>query len=344
MTELLQKNADQNLTNCAAKNFNGIDLIKFICAFLVCIIHVDPLPQTLFPAAANINFILQQGLCRIAVPFFFMASGFFLFKEMGPGAVNREKIRTYCFKLLRLLGIWTVLLRTGDMGHLWYLGATVVAVTVLGALLRRGMKYSHLFVLASGLYLIGLLDDSYYGLIYPLEKISVLAYGIKAYHFLFWSTRNGLFMGFIFVLIGAFLANHTVQINIKTSVCCFVISTLLMLAEVLVLKHLSFQKDYNMTVFLLPTSFFFFNIAANMNLKDSKIYKRLRVLGVMLFFLHQLIDLYIGLFLEAVVMFMGMDLAVFRLPLVLVISLAIGLIVEHISKHEKFQWLRWLYC
>lgn len=53
--------------------FNGIDLVKFLCAYLVCIIHVTPIK---FPIAgiesSHISFWLQQCLCRVAVPFYFI--------------------------------------------------------------------------------------------------------------------------------------------------------------------------------------------------------------------------------------------------------------------------------
>ena len=81
----------ENRKNLAqtSRNYNGVDLIKFICAFLVCMIHIPPLPtQTEDEVFLNkdifgmINTLIQGGVCRIAVPFFFVAAGFFLFKKM----------------------------------------------------------------------------------------------------------------------------------------------------------------------------------------------------------------------------------------------------------------------
>ena len=59
--------------------FNGIDLFKFICAFMVCMIHVPPFQTSVF-GLDRLNFYLMQGVCRIAVPYFFVSSGFLLFR------------------------------------------------------------------------------------------------------------------------------------------------------------------------------------------------------------------------------------------------------------------------
>lgn len=77
--------------------YNGIDIIKFICAFLICIIHIQ-----LFDLEAidnnllsYLNFGLKHCLCRIAVPFYFTASGFFLFRKMDFHSLNEDRIKGY---------------------------------------------------------------------------------------------------------------------------------------------------------------------------------------------------------------------------------------------------------
>lgn len=56
-------------------------LMKLICAFLVVVIHAKFSTPGYF-AWAQYN-IVSEGLCRIAVPFFFFASGYYLAKHMG---------------------------------------------------------------------------------------------------------------------------------------------------------------------------------------------------------------------------------------------------------------------
>ncbi|MBQ6686626.1 MAG: acyltransferase family protein, partial [Firmicutes bacterium] len=55
------------------RRYASIDAARFFCALLVVAIHVRPL-ETYTELG---NFLLDKGLCRIAVPFFFLVSGFF---------------------------------------------------------------------------------------------------------------------------------------------------------------------------------------------------------------------------------------------------------------------------
>lgn len=58
-----------------SSNHTFIDIFKFIAALLVVAIHTTPLEDI----SAKGNFYFENMLCRIAVPFFFAASGFFFF-------------------------------------------------------------------------------------------------------------------------------------------------------------------------------------------------------------------------------------------------------------------------
>ena len=57
-------------------------------------IHVAP-----FGAAekssgkAMFNYFFQNYLARIAVPFFFVSTGFLLFRKMAPGQIDESRIR-----------------------------------------------------------------------------------------------------------------------------------------------------------------------------------------------------------------------------------------------------------
>lgn len=57
-----------------AKKFNCIDLFKFLMAIVVIAIHTDPLIDSKNQILKNIVDIIYVS----AVPFFFLASGFFL--------------------------------------------------------------------------------------------------------------------------------------------------------------------------------------------------------------------------------------------------------------------------
>lgn len=59
------------------REYSAIDLAKFICAILVVSGHVAPFGLTDNEMLQLLNYGIQQWLARIAVPFFFISSGFF---------------------------------------------------------------------------------------------------------------------------------------------------------------------------------------------------------------------------------------------------------------------------
>ena len=66
-----------------------MSLMKLLCAFLVVVIHAK------FSIDDHMGIIcynmVSEGICRIAVPFFFFAAGYFLSRHMGePGWWWRE--------------------------------------------------------------------------------------------------------------------------------------------------------------------------------------------------------------------------------------------------------------
>lgn len=326
-----------------SRNYNGIDLIKFLCAIMVFTIHISPFQDTSFGAAQKLNSFFQGYLCRLAVPFFFVSSGFFLFRKMELSHLKTDVIRDYCFKIFRMIGIWSVLLVVGGTFHLWYMGATVVAMLLLNLCLRLGIRIRFVCVLAVVLYCVGLLGDSYYGLIAPLENIAVFRYGIKGYAFFFESTRNGLFMAFIFVLMGALLAHSDTKMRPKTAMAGFAASMICLLAEYLLLELYSEPKDHNMYVCLLPAVYFLFSMACSMNLKDRVIYRRLRNIGVLVYFLHIMVNKIVKLGISVVEKYLGTGCGAYEFLISLLLTFAVAVVIEWMSHKEKFRWLRWIY-
>ena len=55
-------------------SYTGIDFFRLIAALLVITIHTSPLASS----SETGDFVLTRVAARVAVPFFFMTSGFFL--------------------------------------------------------------------------------------------------------------------------------------------------------------------------------------------------------------------------------------------------------------------------
>lgn len=63
------------------KNYNGLDLLKFIMALMVVMIHVKPNAHSLFLTT------VFSPLMSISVPVFFVVSSVLLFSKLGGGPV-----------------------------------------------------------------------------------------------------------------------------------------------------------------------------------------------------------------------------------------------------------------
>lgn len=326
-------------------NFNCIDVIKFICAILVCILHIKIFKVGEFETGDFVNLIIAHAICRIAVPFYFVTAGFLLFRKTDINRIGdyKDRIQGYCFKILRLLGLWTVLLFIGKTAQLWYIGGLVVAVTLLSLLLYFKIPMKCIIAIALVLYLIGMLGDAYSSYGELLREMSFFDYLFNFYDDFFKTTRNGVFMGFIFVLMGALFAHRKIVMNMVVAFIGFAVSMGLVIAEAIRLEYCTEPKDYNMYLSLLPAVFFLFYIATHINLKDGKIYGKLRVAGMLIFYMHYFVKFIVDYVFEHINQSLNIDLTDFTLIFVLTITIITAFLIEWLSNKDKFKWLKWLY-
>ena len=91
------------------------------------------------------------------------------------------------------------LLFDGSYFHLWYLPSLIAAIVVVW-LLKKIRSEKTVWIIAILLFVIGTAANTYVQLLPTLQPI------VHAYNSVFLSTRNGLFFGTIFVLMGSQLA------------------------------------------------------------------------------------------------------------------------------------------
>lgn len=278
----------------------GIDYFRLIAAFLVVAVHTSPLTSV----DGTADFVLTRVIARVAVPFFFMASGFFLL----PGYMNRQdtepdKLYKFLQKTAMLYGI-TVLLYLpinlyagyfqmqlllpnlikdiifdGTFYHLWYFPAAMMGATLVYLLLKK-FKSEHVFQITLILYLIGLFGDSYYGI---TEQIPFL----KSFYdviFVFCDyTRNGLFFAPVFFMLGGIIAGQSRHYQAKECWLGLSVSLALMLAEGLCLHDFNLQRHDSMYFMLLPGMFFLFQ---SLLLWRGQGNKSLRDISVIIYLIH----------------------------------------------------------
>lgn len=196
----------------------GPDLFRIPAALLVVSIHTSPLASF----GGEADFILTRIFARIAVPFFFMATGYFLLPScLGERSGQSKALWIFIKKLSGLylaatllyfpvniyaghlqgrtpLSLLRMFLFEGTFYHLWYLPACILG-TLLLFLGSRLLPFGALFAVTVLLYLLGLLGDSYYGFL-PEGSVVKGIYDLMLE--LFYQTRGGLFYAPLFLAEG----------------------------------------------------------------------------------------------------------------------------------------------
>jgi len=280
-------------------------------------------------------------LARIAVPFYFACAGYFLYCKLDTEHINWRLVRNYIFKILRLYAIWMTIVIFGPKYNLWFLPALAVAVVLLCLLLQYKFSISSLIILSLFFYGIGLLGDSYEGILEMLLNKNSLVF--KGYLFFLHTSFKGIFWGMPFVMIGLVFAKYKIKISSVVAVIGFIVSMILMGAEAyfLVTNHLS--RDYNTYVMLLPTIFFLMAFVLNYYYMGcTGNFYRLRVVGIIVYFVH--------LFVHAILkqlfkMTGGVDCvsSLMLFTLTLLMSVCLGIIVDRLASTTKYSFFKYLY-
>ena len=158
----LNSNLSYDSSQKSVKNsYTGVDFLKLL--FAICIIALHTKALNIFPDI--IDYMITRAIFRVAVPYFFVATGFFLGKKLlvTPKEKYFKVIWSYCLRLLKPLVVFEtisliyyglnflgsgksivstlrILLRTiifYPYGALWFVQACIVGVLLLYPFLRR---------------------------------------------------------------------------------------------------------------------------------------------------------------------------------------------------------------
>lgn len=293
------------------KNYYALDIAKFISALLVICIHTGPL----LDVDQNANFIVVQIIARIAVPFFFIVSGFLFFQKIDfrrewNDYENIAKLKHYVGRLFKIYVIWSILylpfnywiLHTGDgltwmafatyirdffftgsFYHLWFLPALMFAVCAVYFMIST-LSMRKTLIITMILYVIGM-----FGNVYPklLDTLPVIHLMWKSYASIFVTTRNGLFFGMVFIALGAYFAKKTMYLKRPFLVIGLILSFILLLVECFTIRKHGFMSDLaSMYFMLMPCVSFLFLLLLRIPLSSHKIYKTLRKLSLLIYVSH----------------------------------------------------------
>ena len=235
-------------------NYKLLDLMKFICAFLVIGIHTRPL-QAVSDVADK---LFYYDISNYAVPFFYACTGYFLIVRQQNKGVH-EKICFRIKKVLRLYVIWSIiylpltfcgwiiegnrelvyLLRcvrnfilVGENFYswaLWYLNGLVFALIFIDLLLRK-FSIKQIVKFGSVMYVLGIILTMFEGHLNKLPM--VVSAAVKLYFAAFVTTRNGLFQSLIFVSIGMLVAETEKLGKLRISTGSIIAAALMYLTKI----------------------------------------------------------------------------------------------------------------
>lgn len=279
--------------------YTGIDEFRLAAALLVITIHTSPLAS----CSETGDFFLTRVIARVAVPFFLMASGFFLISQYA-----RDAGRLWAFlkKTAVLYGISIAvylplnlyngyfsgkhflpelikdLVFDGTMYHLWYLPASMLGAGIAWYAVRR-LGFKKALIVTLGLYAAGLLGDSYYGI---AEKLPILSVFYQNLFEITDYTRNGIFFAPVFLVMGGMAAEEAARgesLSLQICGAGLGVSFLLMSCEGLLLRELGIQRHDSMYLFLLPCMYFLFRLLL---FRQGSRKERIRTWALLIYIIH----------------------------------------------------------
>ncbi len=278
------------------ESYSGIDLFRLPAALLIIAIHTSPLASF----SKTGDFVLTRVAARVAVPFFFMTSAFFVITRY---AKNAERLAAFMKRTAVIyaaaivfyipVNIYSGYFREqpllprmikdvvfdGTFYHLWYLPASVMGALVAWYLVRK-YDYSRAVAVSAVLYLIGLFGDSYFGIAQKVPGIGGFyrqIFQVSDY------TRNGIFFAPVFFVLGGMSADCRRRISRKMSLIGFGVSFALMLAEAMTLHIFGLQRHDSMYIFLLPCVYFLFQFLLHFRGRRKA---RVKELALALYLIH----------------------------------------------------------
>jgi hypothetical protein len=277
-----------------------IDLFRLLMAILVVTIHTKPFS---FIHSIIID-KLMYVLTSVAVPYFFIASGYFLFRRWDE--MNRDDLSQRLLKYLkRIIGlyiIWTIIyvpftiygfvinnmslqqsissfargfLFVGENYYswpLWYLLALIVSVFIIYIFIKLNLSITSICSISFAITTVGILMN--YHLFFHLPTF--IDKMIAVYFHLFLYTRNGIFFSLLFVVLGMLIAIRGI------------ISSKLILYLFLFLGCIGYAYSIPFTIYIMGYSLFAISLASNNKAKRDLPYSDIRLMSKVIYFVHMI--------------------------------------------------------
>lgn len=297
------------------KDYQFVDLQKFFFCLCVVAIHTNFLSDAYGIVA----------IFRLAVPFFFITSGFFFGKKVIKAEKSEiwQLTKRYCLRLLKIFLVFSAIniienvvlqicegvsffeiLKTEGLrllfyprGALWYISACMVGSLMLIPFLRA-KKINLAVGVGIVLYGFSLVCNNYF-FVFSNTRIELF---INAYLDHFISARNGIFVGFLLLAIGIkcadFFDKHEDKITTKRTGILLIPAVALYVTEVILISKFAaghYREDggYYISQLILVPLLLLFALTVKINIPE-KISRTFRDLSVGVYLLHAPVIFLIG--------------------------------------------------
>lgn len=337
------------------KNYCAIDIAKFVAAIFVMFIHYSSLFSNKWTELFFVNV-----LCRYAVPFFFISTGFFLLKKikfkngkMEKSVENYKIFLKYEIRIVILYMIWSIiygalrlyeyfasnvdysflkdyivsLFFVGSYYHLWYLLSVIIALPVIYLILSF-VKVKCAIVGAVILYILGTVAYAYYW----LPNITIYVELCDTSQILGIALSRALPL----IIISLILINYK-PLSKKLSIGLLVICISLNIVEVLLLNLFTENtSNYSYIVTTLPLSICVFSVLSNINITiNKKACSYMRKFSTIIYCVHPLVYYFVNM-LTFPTLWMNFGLS-------LIICLAFSFLLTWLSDLKYGKFLKYLY-
>lgn len=287
--------------------YGGIDIFRIVAAILVVILHTV---ETTDWYPNEVKFVFT----RMAVPFFFITSGFFFNKGLDGASNQREFFIRYEKKLLKLFAVWAIII---------YFPFEVVSYTTKypdAGILKMGLYFfRRVFIIGPGpyWYLVSLMWSAAFLYLCNIKKKEILiSVGIvlgltleimyacfrgylgnftifkclfQAVYFVYSWEFNFFMFGIPFMGIGYCIAKKDWSLSPKVACTILVLSTAVRVFEYNLPRIIqsSFWNDNNLSFAFVFQAVSFFMLAKDIDIKISEeTSKALRQLSSCIYFSH----------------------------------------------------------
>lgn len=255
------------IDNKKGRNYN-LDIMKFILSIFVVLIH------------AEVDIHILTPFLRMAVPLFFITSSYFFFRNFHLSNDRKKTMQIFLKRNMILYGIWFVILLpvtlpardwfdSGIMSGMvlllqsfffnstfrasWYLMALNIGMCLSVLLVRKLTPRVQLF-LTLPIYLLCCLFTNYYGV---AELSGDLMVGYNTYIFVFISLANSFPVALFWIACGRLFAENK-EGSLKHRGLLVLISSVLLIAEHLIVSRLGLQKGNDCYIMLIPICYLVF--------------------------------------------------------------------------------------